>query len=231
MSMTQEGRFDSMRAESGASASEAVAGIVAIVLTILGLAHVAPNFLVAVATIAVGMALILHGGVIAAEYARLVSQPEETHPMAAALGGSAAWTLELLAGTAGIVLGILALLQVASMEMVAIAAVAFGAALMFSSSSAAQISMARLSTIGMGQQTQRLAAGILSSSVAIQAVAGLGAVVLGILALAGFNPVTLVLVALLTLGSFIVMNGSALAGALLMTFGPMGSEAHRGRTS
>src|SRR5690348_4056182 len=65
MSVTQH--FESTKATSSASASEAVAGIVAIVLTILGLAHVSPTFLAAVATIAVGVALISHGGMVATE--------------------------------------------------------------------------------------------------------------------------------------------------------------------
>jgi hypothetical protein len=216
MSVTQH--FENTKATSSASASEAVAGIVAIVLTILGLAHVSPTFLAAVATIAVGVALISHGGMVATEYASLVMRPDETRPAVADLGGSAAWSLELLTGAAGIVLGILALLQVASMDLVAIAAIAYGGALVFSSGSSAQLDLARLSMTGLGQPAQRLAASVLSASVAMQAVAGLGAVVLGILALAGFSSMIMVLIALLTLGAFIFMNGSTLAGAMLMTF-------------
>ena len=215
MSVTQH--FDSTRATSSASASEAVAGIVAIVLTILGLAHVSPTFLAAVATIAVGVALISHGGMVATEYASLVMRPDEARPAVADLGGSAAWSLELLAGAAGIVLGILALLQVASMDLLAIAAIAYGGALVFSSGSSAQLDLVRLSMTGLGQPAQRLAASILSASVAMQAVAGLGAVVLGILALAGFSAMIMILIALLTLGAFIFMNGSTLTGAMLMT--------------
>ena len=215
MSVTQH--FESAKATSSASASEAVAGIVAIVLTILGLAHVSPTFLAAVATIAVGVALISHGGMVATEYASLVMRPDETRPAVADLGGSAAWSLELLAGAAGIVLGILALLQVASMDLVAIAAIAYGGALVFSSGSSAQLDLVRLSMTGLGQPAQRLAASVLSASVAMQAVAGLGAVVLGILALAGFSSMIMVLIALLTLGAFIFMNGSTLTGAMLMT--------------
>ncbi len=56
MTAIHETHFEGVSAASGASLSEAIGGIAAIVLTILGLAHVAPNFLVAVATIAVGVA-------------------------------------------------------------------------------------------------------------------------------------------------------------------------------
>lgn len=217
MTVTQEGHFES-KAASGASASEAVAGIVAIILTILGLAHVSPNFLVAVATIAVGVAVVFRGGMVATEYARLVSRPAEPSAAAADLGGSASWSIELLSGAAGIVLGVLALLQVAPTELVAIAAIAFGGTFVLSSSSAAQLNLARLTSVGLAQHTQRLASNVLAGSVGIQAVSGLTAVVLGILALAGFSSVTLVLIALLTLGAFILVNGPALTGALLTMF-------------
>jgi hypothetical protein len=52
----------------------------------------------------------------------------------------------------------------------------------------------------------------------MQAVAGLQAIVLGILALAGFSPVVLVLIALLALGSFLFVNGPAFGGAVLAMF-------------
>jgi hypothetical protein len=54
--------------------AQAIAAIATVVLTILGLAHVAPNFLVAIATIAFGAALLLHGGTMLSDYARLARQ-------------------------------------------------------------------------------------------------------------------------------------------------------------
>jgi hypothetical protein len=76
----------------------------------------------------------------------------------------------------------------------------------------------KLTTLGLDKPAQRLAGGILSGSVGVQAIAGLEAIVLGILALAGFSPVVLVLIALLGLGSFILVNGSALSGTMLAMF-------------
>jgi hypothetical protein len=218
MTAIHETHVESVSPASGASLSEAMGGIVAIILTILGLAHVAPTLLVAVATIAVGVALAFQGGVIATAYAHLISQPAEQKAAVTDLGGGTAWSIEFLAGAAGIVLGILALLQVAPTDLVAIAAIAFGGALVLSSTSAAQVNVIKLTALGLDESAQRAAGGILSGAAGVQAIAGLEAIVLGILALAGFNPVVLVLVALLGLGSFILVNGSAMSGTMLAMF-------------
>ncbi len=218
MTAIHETHFESTSPTSGASLSEAIGGLVAIVLTILGLAHVAPNFLVAIATIAVGVALVFQGGVIAMEFASLVPKANARGGAVSELGGGTAWAIEFLAGAAGIVLGILALLQVEPTDLVAIAAIAFGGALVLGSTSAAHVNVIRLTSLGLDDSAQRVAGSILSSSVGVQAIAGLEAIVLGILALAGFSPVILVLVALLGLGSFILVNGSALSGSMLAMF-------------
>jgi hypothetical protein len=209
---------EDIRSVSGASITEAIAGIVAIVLTILGLAHVAPMLLVAIATIAVGVALFVRGGNLASEIAHVLSQAGDRGPPITELGGGSSWAIEFLAGAAGIVLGILALLRIAPTDLIAIACVAFGAALVLTSNAACQVNVIKLLSQGLSEPAQRMAVGVLSGSVGIQAVAGLQAIVLGILALADFNSLVLVLIALLALGSFIFVNGSALGGTVLAVF-------------
>ena len=59
-----------------------------------------------------------------------------------------------------------------------------------------------------------------SGSAGIQALAGLAAVVLGILAAAGTNEVVLSLVALLALGATLVLTGSTLSGTVLSLMRP-----------
>lgn len=185
--------------------AEAISAVVTIVLTILGLAQVAPNFLVAIATIAFGSALLLRGSATIAEYARL----QVTSSPAIPVGGSGL-TAILLAGAAGVVLGILALLRINTLELTAIAVIAFGSALILSSSSPLRMHLyrqaarpdERASTLG----AETLAAEMLSSAIGIYGLTGLAAIVLGILALAGFSPVYLVLIALLALGSVSLIN-------------------------
>jgi hypothetical protein len=58
----------------------------------------------------------------------------------------------------------------------------------------------------------------------MQMLAGLAAIVLGILAVAGIKPGILMLAALIVLGSAVILTGSALTGMIL---GFMRSRPHR----
>jgi hypothetical protein len=215
MSATQSVVFEGSSGSSGAAAAEAIGGIAAIVLTILGLAHVAPVFLVAIATIAIGAALLAQGSTIAMEYARLTTgRGDAVIP----LGGGSTWSIELLAGAAGVVLGILALLNVSPVELVAIAVITFGGGLVLSTGAASQVLLLKATGTSTDERMRRLAAETASTSAVAQGMTGLSAVVLGILSLAGFSSVTLVLIALLASGVFLVMNGSTVSGFMLSVF-------------
>lgn len=208
-----------MTEETGSrSIAQAIASIATVVLAILGLAHLVPNFLVAIATITYGAALLLHGAAMLGEYARLARQ---SNAVAQAVVSGGGLSSILLAGAAGIVLGILALLGVSSAELVAIAAIASGSALALSSHSALRMHFFKIALVRPEAQRTAgdlLAGEILSSSAGIYGLVGLAAIVLGILALAGFAPVNLVLIALLALGSVTVINGIDLDGMFLNSF-------------
>jgi hypothetical protein len=60
-----------------------------------------------------------------------------------------------------------------------------------------------------------LASEMASGSAGLQALAGLGAIVLGILALAGMVDLTLTLVALLALGATVILTGGSLSATVL----------------
>jgi hypothetical protein len=112
------------------SLKEAVAGLATVILAILGLARVVPEFFVAIATIVYGTELLLRGSAIIAEYARIHNVRPGTAAAHPRDGGLSA---ELLAGSVGIVLCILALLRISTDELTpAIAIIAFGAALILS---------------------------------------------------------------------------------------------------
>jgi hypothetical protein len=215
MSATQTAAFESSSGAAGSGAVEAIAGIAVIVLTILGLAHVAPVFLVAIAAIIAGVALLAQGATIAGEYARLLTVVSD---VIVPLGNSSAWSLALLAGAAGIVLGILALLNVSPVELVAIAVIAFGGGLIISSGPTAQIAVLKSAGATPDERFRRMAAEAAATSIVSQGMVGLAAVVLGILALAGFSSLTLILIALLTMGVFLLVNGSTVSGFLLSMF-------------
>lgn len=184
-------------------AGEIAAALATIVLTILGLAHVVPEYLVAIATITFGATLLLHGSAMIGEYARLGVQPGAATASAATVedrGLSAVF----LVGAAGVVLGILVLLGIT-----AIAVIAFGAALILISSSAIRMHLLSLMAADVGAQrlaSDALVGEMLSSDPGIFGLAGLSAIVLGILALAGFSPTAFVLIALLALSSVLALN-------------------------
>jgi hypothetical protein len=196
---------------------EAIGSIVTIILTILGFAHVAPIFLVAIATIAFGAALLMHGSAMLGDHARLATEMNDNNP--AALGGGGLSAV-LLAGAGGIILGILALPGISPVEHTAIAVIAYGSALILSSNSALRLHLFKFAAAKPGVRVQRatsdiLANEMLSSSAGIYGLTGLAAIVLGILALAGFSAVILVLIALLALGTVNVVNGIDATGLLV----------------
>jgi hypothetical protein len=57
MSVTQSGSMQARESATSAGLTEALGGVAAVVLGILGLVHIAPNLLMTIATIAVGIAL------------------------------------------------------------------------------------------------------------------------------------------------------------------------------
>jgi hypothetical protein len=211
-------QFENVGGGAGAWMTESVGGIVAIVLTILGLAHVAPVFLVAIALIAAGAAVVLRGAAIVRDFARLLQRAATTTAVPE-VGGSSALYVELLAGGAAVILGILSLLGVASVDLVAIGVITLGGALVLSTNATARLTTQKLAMTASGDEQARVvAAEIVTSSAGTQALAGLTAITLGILALAGFASVVLVLIALLALGAFILLDGVSIGGTILTVF-------------
>jgi hypothetical protein len=203
---------------------EAVAGLAVIILAILGLAGVSPMFLVAIGTIVFGVELLLNGSSMMSGLGRVLGQEGEGDM----LDGSAVNGLStvFLAGVAGIVLGILALLDVSSAHLVAIAAIAFGGALLVSSNADMRIRMLETAARMHSRAGTELAEGVASDGAGMQTMSGLTAIVLGILALAGFASVTLVLVALLTMSGYAVLSSGFISNCLMRAFGVDGQHAH-----
>jgi hypothetical protein len=123
-----------------------------------------------------------------------------------------------LVGAAGIVLGVLALLDIAAPTLTSVAIIAFGAALVLSANSVRhlymmQASAGRLGAPRMGGEI--LAAEMASGSAGVQTLAGLAAIVLGLLAVAGHNPNVLIASALIVLGATVILTGSTLGGLVM----------------
>jgi hypothetical protein len=188
-------------AVSGTTA-EAFAGAAAIVLAIVGLSGVLPVTLGAIAAIVLGAGLFFEGVAIAAKWRSLFTQTNDGAVEAEVGGGLSA---EFYGGTAGVVLGILALIGIVSSVLLPVAAIVFGSAMLFGAGASAR----------MAEGNGNGGLGLIGASG--QVMVGLAGVVLGIVALAGGSSMVLTLVAFLTIGAGAFLSGGALAGRMLTT--------------
>lgn len=197
---------------------DAIGGVATVVLAIVGLAGTRPDIMVAIATIVFGVALLIEGGAILSDYSRIMFPPEGGAGSIEQFGASSLSSV-FLAGAAGIVLGVLALLGIQAHILSAAAAVVFGCALMLSANSVRNLQMLKRANVAAGQTEtsggEILAQEMASGTVGMQTLVGVSAIVLGVLALAGNNPAVLTLVALLILGAALIMTGSTLSWTML----------------
>lgn len=202
---------------------DAIGGVATIVLVICGLVGIAPPMMVAIATIVFGVALLIQGGAMLSEYTQVVFPGGVRTSSIEQMGGNSL-ALVFLVGAGGIVLGVLSLLGISAAVLSPVAVIGFGTALLLSSNAVWRLYVLRRAsaqmetTVGQSQHVgaEMLASEMASGSAGIQALAGLAAIVLGILALAGNTAdLTLNLVALLALGSTIVLTGSTLSATVL----------------
>lgn len=196
--------------------ADAVGGIATVVLAIVALAGVNPGILVPVAVIVFGAALLVQGGTILSEHAHILFPATGTGSMEQFKGGNL--SAVFMVGIAGIVLGVLALLGVAAATLSAVSVIAFGAALVLTANSVRELHMFRR-PVGMSG-SEMVAGEMASDSAGIQLIAGLTAVVLGILAVAGVNAPVLMLSAMIVLGAALVLSGSTLSGMVLSFMRP-----------
>ncbi len=177
------GTYESERTEhkiaAGGIGLAALLGLVSVVLAIVGLVNVAPFYMAGISAVALGVAWLLAGG-----FSREWFTSPREHFF---YEGEGAMSTEVMAGVAGIVLGILALMGVVPGILLPVAVLAFGISLFMSSwVSATQFS-------------------------GIKCLTGLSGIVLGILALTVASPLALILVGFLTLGFGTLFSGSMMS--------------------
>lgn len=179
----------------GGSIAEAVGGIGAAVLAILGLTGLLPQEMAAIATMAVGVALLLEGAAVATRFSDLLSETGRSVSDVAKLGGGLG--AEFLGGVAGGILGLLALLGIVPVSLMAIAVIVFGASLLLSSGATYRLD-SLASKLGQKALTgAQMLAGVAASGV--QVLVGIAAIALGIIALVGISPMILILAGLLSI--------------------------------
>ncbi|HUA38877.1 MAG TPA: hypothetical protein VMA35_10845 [Candidatus Sulfopaludibacter sp.] len=192
---------------------EGVGSIAAIILTILGLARVLPTDLSAVAVIGIGISLLFEGGTVGARFSRLLASAGGRVTNVMDLGGG--MTAEFMAGAAGVVLGLLALLGIAPTILPPVAAIVFGGALLLGSGAAARLSYMEITNGRSQEGIDEVAREAVAAAAGAQVLTGLAAGLLGILALVGFYPLVLTLVALLCTATAVLMSGTAISRRIL----------------
>ena len=197
--------------EHTALTTELLLAIGAVVLAILGIVGVFPSYLAAITVIALGAILLVQGGNVVLHYSELLTEAGATSTVIAS-AVSRGLTAEFLAGMAGIVLGLLALLRIVPMTLLSVAVITYGGTLMLTSGESLWLdSFAAKDNAIMRQLMHCMSV----AATGAQVLTGLAALVLGILALVGIAPMMMVLVALLATGASVLLRSSAFGGFLL----------------
>jgi hypothetical protein len=215
---------------AGGSTLEVIAGAGAITLGILGLAGVLPILFVTIAIIAIGGGLMFAGASIGAKYRDILHSTGDRHSSANLAETGGGISAETIGGAAGVALGILALVGVEPAILTSVGIIVLGGAMMFGAGATRRLSHLVIETSGAAMHKQRVASESVKGAAAMQTVAGLGAVALGILTLVGIGEqVTLNLVAVIALGGGLLISGLAI-GAKMITalYGDRKRGEHRG---
>lgn len=193
----------------GIRMGEMIAGIGAVVLSVLGLIGVLPGPFLGISTLVVGGAFLLGSGYIVFRLTRTDYEPGE---MAEGM------MAEFLGGIVGIVLGILSILGLAPTVLLSVAAMVFGFTLLFGVAARSRLNereMRDLENCRTEHETiRRMVNETTSAASGVLVFLGFGVFTLGLLAVAGMAPMTLALIATLSVGVaiFFVSGASIFAG-------------------
>jgi hypothetical protein len=187
-SREEQTRFE-RRALETASIAELAGGATAAAFAIIALAGVAPLTFLPIACMVAGAALAL----AAVTAGRAVTDRESL------AGGPGA---ELVGGAAALVLGLLSLIGLVPGVLSPVAAICLGCALFVSSF----LPAGRETPAASGARAGRVGEG----PAAVQGLVGVGAILLGVVSLVGIASWTTVLVALLSVGSAMILSAIAL---------------------
>ncbi len=192
---------------------EAVGGAVGAILAIIGLARTAPTLMLPISCIILGGVLMLQGGFVAAEYNKVLSRFEGV-PVAD-FGG--ALGVEVVTGFSASFLAVVSLFDVAPQYLMGAAAFILGEGLVLSAGVASRLNA--LKAAGTAEARPG-AGGTLSGVSYLQILAGLAAMILGVLALANLeaNPTAQSLGAMLFVGAAMLLSGGSTLGRIMSLF-------------
>lgn len=202
--------------ETTGSITEVAGGLAVVALSIIGLARGDNGFLLAIAGIVLGVALLAEGGAVVAEFSSALSGAGQTS-QGTEFGGM---TMDFMAGTAAIVLGILGVIGLHTAILLAAAIIAVGAAMVVAAGGMLRLNTIRMqTTAGMSEVAQQVTSAASANAAAAEGLAGIAGIVLGIVALSMPEyAAVLTLVGLLILGAALAMSGATLTGRIARLF-------------
>jgi hypothetical protein len=207
------------RVVEAGGATESAGGLATIVLTVIALCGVMTIGLTAIAAIVFGLAFMVEGAAISTRRGAILAQATGASAEAPELGGGV--TVELTAGLAAVILGVLSLIGMAPGVLLPALTTLGGAALILSAGAAQRLNelQASLTNPNPTPQGQAITHIAVSSAATSQFLAGVAVVVLGIVGLVRVgDPIIMSAIGLLVLGAAITLSGTALASRMLKLF-------------
>lgn len=220
MAVYGEGRGIAVEAEPFGLLTEGAAGIAAIVLAIIALAGVSAGTLASITTIIIGVGLMVQAFNAAAEVSRELGASGAAVAVAgrgADLGGEV--MIDVAAGLAGIVLGILGLIGINAPHLIPAALIVFGGSLILSGAIAAQSRVIASTMTASGAPVQVSHQGSAAMS-GIEILVGFAAAILGILSLVFESSWVLVLVGFIAVGAALLIVSATFSAAVVRLFTP-----------
>jgi hypothetical protein len=213
MAIYGEGRGIAAEAEPFGLITEGAAGIAAIVLAIIALAGVSAAALASITTIIIGVGLMVQAFNGAAEVSRKFGAGEMavvTAGRGVELGGEI--MIDIAAGLAGIVLGILGLVGINAPHVIPAALIVFGGALILSGAIAVQSRVSTATTASGAPVQASYQAPVAMSGLEI--LVGFAAAILGILSLIFESSGVLVLPGFIAVGAALLIVSATFSGAV-----------------
>jgi hypothetical protein len=190
---------------AGGSTLETMGGLTAVILSVVGFQE-RPVVMGAVATIAIGIALLAQGASIMARWQHALPKLQGGKPDRTELVEGVG--TEVFGGAVGVVLGIIALVGIKPHVMLPVAAIVFGGSLLLGG--AAQPDLVYLAP-DKNPRFARVTFSAIQASGGVMVLVGVAAAVLGILGLLDVGPpLSLALVAMLSIGFSLLFAGGAL---------------------
>ena len=206
MAIFVEGRGLASEAEPVGLLTEGAAGIAVIALAVIALAGISAGALAAIATIVIGVGLIVQAFNSAAENLKIA-----TAGAGGDLGGEV--MVDVLCGVTGIVLGVLALVGVNMVHLVPSALIVFGGALILGG--ATSMRPRSMPLVAAGSEPRIVSVAGSAATGGMEVLIGIAAIVLGILSLILAGSWALVLVGLLAVGAALLLVSATFSGAML----------------